>query len=273
MDCKFAVYIVRHKSHMTKKSNNKIEIHKVEGDVVISQDQKGGSTSHTTEKIKISPNRKWTIISLIVFASSVVTILAYFGIQFSSNQETIKPAEVNQVQINADTMINKQVEIPQIAIKGNKMLDKKEEKPINIGKVEGDVIISQNQSGGITAKNIEINTDRRIDKTNFDFLVDGLKNNQCVITVGVLGNGGEPSFLADQLLLAATQSGCKVSGVNHGVGFEPFMGVKIIYSTINTPVNSISIIESVFNKANITYIKIPDDSKTGSIYLYVGYKP
>ncbi len=37
------------------------------------------------------------------------------------------------------------------------MIGKKEEKTINIEKVEGDVVISQNQAGGITAHSVNIN--------------------------------------------------------------------------------------------------------------------
>jgi hypothetical protein len=38
-----------------------------------------------------------------------------------------------------------------------KIVDKKEDKPISIGNVSGDVVISQNQSGGITAHSVNIN--------------------------------------------------------------------------------------------------------------------
>jgi hypothetical protein len=143
---------------MQKKSDKNIEIHKVEGNVVISQDQKGGLTTHSIQNVKMSSKRKWSLIVLIGFFASILTILAYFGINPSSSIKGKEPREVKPNQVNTDTL-NKSIKVitPVKVIKGNKMLDKKEEKPINIGKVEGDVVISQNQSGGITAHSINVN--------------------------------------------------------------------------------------------------------------------
>jgi hypothetical protein len=60
-----------------------------------------------------------------------------------------------------------------------------------------------NSPGGIQAGrdlNLNVNTDRRMTNTAAAMMVEGLKVIPCQVTVGVLGMGGEPSYLADQLL-------------------------------------------------------------------------
>jgi hypothetical protein len=144
---------------------------------------------------------------------------------------------------------------------------------INI-KINGDVISSRNQSGGITAKTVNINTDRRLSAADLDNLIRGLKANPCAITVGVLGMGGEPDYLANQLLEATKSAGCQTKGVYHGVGFPAFTGLQIKFSVDSTPTATITVIENVFQDAKVSYTKVPDKSQpSDSIYLYVGYKP
>lgn len=108
---------------MTKKKSQ-IRIGNVKRDVIISQDQSGGTTAHEirTASDKKPSKSKWSIIKVIAVVASIVTILTYLG---------VKP------------------------VKENKM-PKDEEEKISIGDVNGDVIISQNQSGGITAHKVII---------------------------------------------------------------------------------------------------------------------
>ena len=114
---------------MTKKKS-KIRIGNVKRDVIISQDQSGGTTAYETRTApdKKPSKSKWSIITVIFVTASIVTILTYFG---------VKP------------------------IKENKM-PKDEEEKISIGDVNGDVVISQNQSGGITAHTVNVNQQRAI---------------------------------------------------------------------------------------------------------------
>ncbi len=102
---------------MRKNNKSEIKIGKVIGDVTISQNQKGGITSHeiNTEGNKKLPIRR--IIVIIGAIASLVTILTFFG---------FKPSEVSNMKKN-------------------------DEDKISIGDVNGDVVISQNQTGGITA--------------------------------------------------------------------------------------------------------------------------
>lgn len=132
------------------------------------------------------------------------------------------------------------------------------------------------QNSGIIANSVgvTVNTDRRLSLESADLLIRGLKTNQCQITVGTTGMGGENDHLANQLLSAADQAGCKTSGVMHGIGLGEFLGLRILYSPINTPVKSISVIENALGKSNISYSTLADPSQpNGAIYLYVGTKP
>ena len=137
-----------------KKKKDSIAIDKVEGDVIISQDQKGGTTSHATPLDKGSTKkRKWTYISIVVgFVASVFTILSYFNINLP--REESKPS---QTSISKDSTVKLSQPVTSKEAKRHSMLDKKEDKNITIQKVEGDVVISQNQSGGITAHSVNVN--------------------------------------------------------------------------------------------------------------------
>ncbi len=112
------------------KKKSKIRIGNVKGDVIISQDQSGGTTAHETRTAtgKTPSKFKLSIITVIFVVASIVTVLTYFG---------VKP------------------------IKENKM-PKDEENKISIGDVNGDVVISQDQSGGITAHTVNVNQQRAI---------------------------------------------------------------------------------------------------------------
>jgi hypothetical protein len=132
-----------------------------------------------------------------------------------------------------------------------------------------------NSPGGIqVGRDLNVNTARRVTQDAANLMVNGLKNKPCQVTVGALGLGGEPDRLADELLQIAQYAGCQTSGVNHGVGFPTFYGVQVLYSPVNTPVESIQIITAALKASKIDYVEFPDpNQKPGSVYLYVGYKP
>ena len=60
-----------------------------------------------------------------------------------------------------------------------------------------------------------------------DVMINGLKRDPCTVTIGVLGTGGEPDRLANEILAIARRAGGEVRGVYHGIGFEGFTGVQI----------------------------------------------
>lgn len=138
----------------------KIEIHHVDGDVVISQDQQGGVTSHTglPNERKSILRKRWTLVGVITFVASIMTILGYFGLSPTSKKEVIKDEVSNQIATNQSRDRNTiRASVRKKEAKEGKVIGKKEDKQISIGNVTGDVVISQNQSGGITAHSVNVN--------------------------------------------------------------------------------------------------------------------
>lgn len=143
---------------MKSKSDKKIEIKNVEGNVVISQDPKGGITSNSLNHLKSKRKRNLTISSIIIFLAAFVTILSYFKINIPIDTKEINPREIKRPNSTVDSLDGKTKTTKSQPIKrGSKIILEKKDKPIKIEKVEGDVVISQNQSGGITAHSINVN--------------------------------------------------------------------------------------------------------------------
>jgi len=108
---------------MPIKKKGEISIGHVSGDVTISQDQKGGKTLHSERKKIFFLDKKWKWRIIVSTLAAIATVLTYFGI--SPNKESI--------------------------------MSKDKKDGLSIGKIEGNAVISQNQSGGITAHTININ--------------------------------------------------------------------------------------------------------------------
>ncbi|MDP2336966.1 MAG: hypothetical protein Q8N05_11075 [Bacteroidota bacterium] len=148
-----------------KKRNSDINIKNVTGDVVISQGQKGGVTTHDTINKNSKPNDKSFFtnryILLIGFIASVLGILAYFGLQpvLKSSKDNLEP--INAIYKNDTTKIlndkPEQKPLIQPVMKKTKEVNNENEKPISVSNVTGDVVVSQNQTGGITAHTVNIN--------------------------------------------------------------------------------------------------------------------
>lgn len=132
-----------------------------------------------------------------------------------------------------------------------------------------------NSPGSIqVGRDLHVNTSRSMTQDAVELMIDGLKKEPCQITIGALGLGGEPSQLADELLHIIQRAGCKANGVFHGVNLGSFYGVRILYSPIKTPVESIRIIKNALEASKIEYFEFPDpNQKPESVYLYIGYKP
>ena len=130
------------------------------------------------------------------------------------------------------------------------------------------------QIGGDMKGQINIDTDRKITSEAKDLFISGLNNNKCNIQVGVLGTGGEPSELAEEILSLSKLSGCNTEGVFHGIGFQAFKGVQIMISELSPPIEAAKTISTALNNSNIYNIMFKDSSKPeNTIYIYVGYKP
>lgn len=273
---------------MTKKKNSQINIGNVSGDVVFSQNQKGGTTEHEISKNKEQRKKSFfnnKYVLAIGLIAAILGILGYFGLQPSKTNNDNLPNEVTQQRkiqnpVIIDT-ITKEISLPtkdtirkKNMSMGKKKKENKEEKPISIGDVSGDVVLSQNQTGGITAHTVNVNNDRNISQSVSNEISEILRTNNCEITIGALGMGGEPDKLANQLLIAAQNSGCTTNGVYHGVGFQSFNGLQIQVSQTNPLLNVARSLENILRKASIecTVVYGPNLSE-GNIYLYVGYKP
>jgi hypothetical protein len=156
---------------MNEKQNPKINIGNVSGNVVISQNQGGGITSHSSSTVKDNPRKKTFFrnkyVLMIGFIASILAILGYFGFQPSkpSNADLHNdykiPKDNNILVVDTlqqqDTVLNKDTIIKKKSVMKRKENKSEKEKPISIGDVSGDVVISQNQTGGITAHSVSVN--------------------------------------------------------------------------------------------------------------------
>ena len=148
---------------MSKKQTPTFKFGKVKGSVVVSNNQSGGitqsSNSNNHEKFKFWP---W-IGGLVGFLASVVGILTWLDILPPKHDTTTK-SKINPDSINGNYIPQKKIVQPQ---KYKIMFGKKNDNlergnKYEIGDVSGDVIISNNQTGGITAHTVVIPEDKEI---------------------------------------------------------------------------------------------------------------
>lgn len=152
---------------MSPKDSSGIHIEKVKGNVVISQGQKGGVTTHDhNTNSPLAPKKKpfyETILFWFGVIASILTVLAYFGYQPQLKKDS-KPITTGAPQStikktpSKDTSQHKKLKLKKrvMSNEGNKS----NEKPISLGNVKGDVVISQNQKGGITAHTVNITSEK-----------------------------------------------------------------------------------------------------------------
>ena len=148
---------------MTKKQTPRIKFGNIKGNVVVSNNQSGGVTTHGS-----NPNNddkfkylKW-IGGIIAFIASVVGIFTWFNIfppHKNLNQSPM--ARQTNALTMPDTNKSKTVNQP---VKKKAMFGKKdnEQPKYQIGDVSGDVVISTNQTGGITAHTVVVPEDKEI---------------------------------------------------------------------------------------------------------------
>lgn len=148
---------------MPKNSGSNINIKKVKGNVVFSNNQSGGITTNEQNLNHSKPQKKpfyKKVLFWVGVISAILTILGYFG--FQPKPERIKKTTLKKDSPNLNTSIINQTNkfpILQDTSKHKKTHSRKkvmenDKKPINVGNVTGDVTISQNQLGGITAHTV-----------------------------------------------------------------------------------------------------------------------
>lgn len=147
---------------------------------------------------------------------------------------------------------------------------------VSVSDSPGTVVQSMKDSpGGVQiGGDLHINSDRRLTGEIANSLVASLRSKACHIRVGVLGVGGEPDRLANDVFAIAQRAGCQVEGVFHGVGFDPFDGIRLQYSPDDTPTDTVKAVAATFNAAKLLFVAVPDPSQSpGAVYIFVGYKP
>jgi hypothetical protein len=223
---------------VAKNKKHSISIKNVAGSVVSSNNQSGGTTAHSVNNNVISNTvsskkesffSKW-YVQLFGFFSAVLTILAYFGYQprtsthqpqrLNSKQNVVslhKP--VTKLAITSDTIKKKKV----TSKKKNMFGKENKNPPINLGNIRGDVVISQNQTGGITAHTVNqygkpIPEARHISSEDKNRLSTFDKNNLIIVVISMVD--AEANNYGGELInyLKANGYNLQVDGYQMGIG-------------------------------------------------------
>lgn len=164
------------------KNHHKIKLSNVKGNVVISSNQSGGTTAHnaithTHPNVKAKSSfTEWRIWWILALISSILTILGFFGYQYKiTKPENSLKANTKSILISPlKDSTKKQLSKPLFTHKSAPMVKKKKQtvdSSINVEHVAGDVVISKNQSGGITAHTVIVPEDKEIPlKNNFSVI-------------------------------------------------------------------------------------------------------
>jgi len=218
--------------------NSNIHIKKVTGNVVISQNQTGGVTAHEPTTNKSIPKRKKPFYKTFIFwvgvISSILTIFAYFGFQpkLKENKKpvskisSVKSTETNKINsVKPTTLVNIIKHHKSHLIKKNMAtneLKKPEDKSVSVSDVKGDVVISQNQSGGITAHTVNVNQEKQMtdaDKLHLLRFIEDLKKknnfNPTQFTISMVNNSNG-NTIAHQIQKALEENGYKMMGNSFG---------------------------------------------------------
>ncbi|MDB5135129.1 MAG: hypothetical protein JWP37_1732 [Mucilaginibacter sp.] len=152
-------------------TNHPIKIGHIGGDFIYSNNQKGGITGNINNPNK-DPNKKRfykKLGFLITIFASLIGILTYFGIKPYIKPETNhishikasgKPdSQIFNHKIASDRDSNNlqskhRISRIQLTKQKRKMNQDEKQEPISIDKVARDVVISNNQTGGITAHTV-----------------------------------------------------------------------------------------------------------------------
>ena len=228
--------------------------------------------------------------------ASILTILAYFGFTPTEKKRLFNKKENKQVTVgNASEGFkpekvekklgkkqDKQIPSGKISIpfpheEEEKMLKNKEDKPISIGNVTGDVVISQNQSGGITAHTVNIGPQtRKLTKEQEITFVEYLKNNpKGDIIIEVKGPDKEPNEFANQLEELFKQSGWNITAHPISlVGNYDAKGMALLVHSKETAPPYINYLYRAFKTIGIDiHAEIANSRPEGSLTLVIGYKP
>jgi len=155
---------------MSDDSNNKpsIKIGHINGDFTFSSNQSGGVTVHNNAQ-KNNDQKKTTIFKKIgyflMLLAAVAGVLTYLNIkpsQKTNNNKIINTKDASSLDTIKKQAPKASVNILSLKHKRKMSQDKNKQEPISIGSVSGDVVISQNQTGGVTAHTYVGNPQRHL---------------------------------------------------------------------------------------------------------------
>jgi hypothetical protein len=262
-----------------KKKNSDISIKKITGNVIISQGQKGGVTADEinlsekkTEKKSFFQNKYVQLIGLI---SAILGTLSYFGFQPDpknniENQNTIKEMSIQDtIKTLKENLKRKNEKAPTIK---NEYNISEKENPISVENITGDVVISQNQSGGQTAKTIinQIPEKRNILKKE-DILKSYLEKAQpAECEIHILMNDLEAYDLAIQIKSVLDNAGWITGSVIKGLGGYYPPGITITRDKESNASNNL--LEGLF-LTGLKNVTGQQEFKGSKIAIYIGPNP
>jgi hypothetical protein len=262
-----------------KKKNSDISIKKVTGNVIISQGQQGGVTAHEINPIEKKTEKKSFFqnkyVQLIGLVSAVLGTLSYFGFQPDTkntinNQNTVKEMPIKDTIKTLKEKLKRKTEVKSNMNKDDDNTEK--ENPISVQNITGDVVISQNQSGGQTAKTIinQIPEKRNILEKE-DILNSYLKKSQPVeCDIHILMNDLEAYDLAIQIKAVLDNAGWKTGSIIKGLGGYYPPGITITRDKESNA--SDNLLEGLF-LTGLKNVTGQQEFKGNKIAIYIGPNP
>ena len=232
---------------------------------------------------------QWMVsIWIIGFAVIIVTLIVQkpkspisASKEPTVNQEAaIKDSQTSNVyQAQRDLIINNPPQSTKTTKEQKEMeKPKKEDKPIfTIGNVSGDVVISQNQSGGITAHTVNVGPQaRKLTKEQKITFVEYLKNNpKGDIIIEVKGPDKEPNDFANELEALLKESGWNITAHPISlVGNYNAKGMALLVHSKESAPPYIDYLYRAFENIGINiHAEIANSRPEGSLTLAIGYLP
>ncbi len=262
-----------------KKKKSDISINKITGNVIISQGQQGGITAHEINPIEKKAAKKSFFqnkyIQFIGLVSAVLGTLSYFGLQpetknINANQNTIKEMSIKDTLKTLKGNFKRKTGIKSNMNQNGKNTEKVN--PISVQNITGDVVISQNQSGGQTAKTI---INQVPEKRNILGKEDILKKyleksqpNEC--DIHVLMNDLEAYDLATQIKTVLDNAGWKTGSIIKGLGGYYPPGITITRDKESNA--SENLLEGLF-LTGLKNVIGQQEFKGNKIGIYIGPNP
>jgi hypothetical protein len=242
-----------------------IIIGKVEGDVTISQGQTGGITANVvgTAGGNGRPFKLSRIAAFATIASAIIAFLTWLNV--SPVRDKVAPVlpTLHPVAQKTDKESKAQ--------EGRRMAE--DDKNISIGEAKGDVAISINQSGGITANKVTIaDPPRLLTQSQREVIIQTLRQFPGqTISVHQLGDG-EAGPYGQQITKAILDAGWNVNINWSGMALPPVYGVICQVPDPSRPPVAAKALMTALQKANIP-VSLEKGPSSEPVMLYIALKP